>query len=124
MGIAPLRGKRVLVVEDETLIAMMAEEMIMDLGASVIGPARSVDEALKLAESADIDLALLDVNLNGARVDPVLARLKERGVPVVLATGYGTTALDVPQDVPIIRKPYTEERLGFILAATAEASHT
>ncbi len=96
----------------------------MDLGASVIGPARSVDEALKLAESADIDLALLDVNLNGARVDPVLARLKERGVPVVLATGYGTTALDVPQDVPIIRKPYTEERLGFILAATAEASHT
>lgn len=111
----PLQGARVLLVEDETLIAMMAEEMLMTLGASVVGPARTLDEAKELAQSANFDVALLDVNLREARVDPVVALLRERRIPFVLATGYGASAADLP-DAPIIEKPYTEERLQSVLS--------
>src|SRR5665213_3014112 len=112
----PLRGKRVLLVEDEILIAMMAEQMLTDMGASIVGPSQTVAEAMELAKRADIDLALLDVNLNGERIDPVLVLLRERGIPVVLATGYGAMAQGVPADIPLIEKPYSEAKLRLVMA--------
>jgi CheY-like chemotaxis protein len=114
---SPLANKRVLVVEDEALIAMMAEDMLQALGAKVVGPASTVEEAMQLAQDAEIDVALLDVNLRNARIDPVADLLKSRRVPVVLATGYGPTKADLPSGTPVVEKPYTQDRLRAALSA-------
>jgi len=80
------KGRRVLVVEDEMMIAMLVEDMLMELGCSVVGPAHAVNEALALA-CADqaLDAALLDVNLAGEPVFAVAADLRavDRGSPVL-----------------------------------------
>jgi PAS domain S-box-containing protein len=86
-----LAGRRVLLVEDELLVAMEMEEALRDLGCEVLGPAATVEEALRLAlaEAGRIDAAVLDVNLAGRPSFPVADLLAGRGVPVVFATGYG-----------------------------------
>ena len=84
-----LAGKRILVVEDEAMVAAMVEDMLVDLGATVVGPAGSVAKGLDLARNAVLDGAVLDVNLRGERVDAVAALLRERRVPLVFASGYG-----------------------------------
>lgn len=116
-----LDGKRILVVEDEPLIAMMVEDMLAELGA-VIGPAGSLAEALLLAEE-QIDAALLDVNLEGERVYPVAERLTVRGVPFVIATGYGATGNDWQGRAPTIEKPYrrTDLQAAFDQALNGQA---
>lgn len=106
-----LAGKTILVVEDEALVAEMIVEMLVGLGATVIGPATTFAMALALAESEGIDAAVLDINLRGERVDPIADRLKARGVPVLFATGYGVAAGVYCRDAPVIDKPYTQERL-------------
>ena len=87
-----LRGKRILVVEDEALVSMLMEEELLDAGALVIGPACSLDEALRLTETAAADgglsVAVLDINLAGVAVWPVADRLAALGVPFVFSTGY------------------------------------
>jgi CheY-like chemotaxis protein len=94
-GIAPatggLAGRRVLLVEDELLVAMEMEEALRGLGCEVLGPAATVEEALRLAQvdAGRIDAAVLDVNLAGRPSFPVADLLAGRGVPVVFATGYG-----------------------------------
>lgn len=105
---ASLAGRRVLLVEDEAMIAMLLEDMLGDFGCRVIGPAYGVAAALKLAErNADIDLAILDVNLAGHPVYAVADLLRDRRVPVVFCTGYGDTRLR-PQDqgAPLLGKPF------------------
>ncbi|MBC7985691.1 MAG: response regulator [Sphingomonadaceae bacterium] len=111
-----LEGKRILVVEDEPLIAMMVEDMLHDFGAIVIGPAASVAEALALIEEAVLDAALLDVNLRGERSDAVADALEARGVPFALATGYGESAVGVA-----LAKPYGGDRLVTVLAGLLES---
>jgi CheY-like chemotaxis protein len=87
-----LQGARVLVVEDEAMLALNLEDMLRDLGCVVAGTAGKVDEALEMARTSDFDVALLDVNLGGKRVDPVAEAIRERGTPIVYVTGYGKTA--------------------------------
>jgi CheY-like chemotaxis protein len=112
-----LSGRNVLVVEDEPLVAMMVEDMLMDLGCTVVGPAMQLAEGMRLAETAQIDAAVLDINLNGARSFPIADLLKARGIPFLFATGYGGgEALEGRQD-PVIQKPYQMERLGEMLTA-------
>ncbi len=86
-----LRGRRILLVEDESLVAMEMEESLRRLGCEVIGPAETFEEAqrLVLAEMGRIDAAVLDVNLAGRPSFPLADLLTGRGVPVVFATGYG-----------------------------------
>lgn len=110
-----LTGKRVLLVEDEVLIAEMAVDMLEGLGATVIGPATTLEAGLSLAGSADIDAAVLDVNLRGKRIDPIADLLVARGVPVVFATGYGMAAGAARGHVQTIDKPYTQDRLATAL---------
>ena len=100
--------RRVLVVEDEMMIAMMIEDMLADIGCEVIGPANRIDAALGLAESdSDIDVALLDVNLAGQLVYPVAERLRKRGVPVIFLTGYGNVGIDQRYlDCPFLAQPF------------------
>ena len=106
----PLSGRRVLVVEDESLVAMLLETILEDMGCTPVGPASNVDEGEAIArDTVDLDAALLDVNLAGRQVFPVAAVLKARGVPFVFSTGYGESGLpDEWRGTPTIQKPFTE----------------
>src|SRR4051812_42718091 len=103
---------RVLLVEDEALIAMLVEDMIHDGGGEMVGSAGKLTEAVDLARSAQADVALLDVNLGGASSYPVADVLRGRGVPIVFASGYGSGALIQRfQDCPILDKPFDQHSL-------------
>ena len=112
-----LKGKRILVVEDEALIAVMVEDMLTEMGCEVVGPAATIAQALALAGSEDIDGAVLDVNVRGERIDPVADALSARGVPMLFATGYGEVRLASGAVATVIDKPYTQEKLARGLAA-------
>jgi two-component SAPR family response regulator len=111
----PLAGRRILVIEDEAIIAMMVEDMLTELGATVVGPASSIKRGLLLADSCILDAAVLDVNIRSERVDPVADVLRERRVPIVFATGYGGHASEAAADTRVIEKPYTLEKLEHAL---------
>lgn len=107
-----LRGRRVLVVEDDALIAMLIEEVLTERGATVQGPIGDAATALRVAEESDCDLALLDVHLGHDSSESVAVRLCGRGVPVVFVTGYGRRGL--PEgfaDAPVLGKPFRDEEL-------------
>lgn len=100
-------GRRVLLVEDEALIAMNVEDMLDTLGYVVVATAAAVEEALAAVEGGGIDAALLDVNLRGRPSFPVADALAARGVPFVFATGYGTGGLREDfRDRPVLQKPF------------------
>lgn len=103
-----LKGKRILVAEDETLISMLFEDILSDLDCEIVGPALNIRQATDLARSADIDAAVLDVNLAGDSIFPVAEILAERGVPLVFSSGYGTSGLpDRWQNQPTLPKPFS-----------------
>ena len=102
-------GRRVLVVEDEALVAMLLETILEDMGCVAVGPAATVDEGLRMAADEAVDAALLDVNVAGRQVFPVAQALKDRGVPFVFSTGYGEGGLpDEWRGQPTLQKPFTE----------------
>ena len=110
---------RLLIVEDEMLVAMLVEDMIRDSGWEVAGPAMNLALALELARTADIDGAVLDLNLGGdVRSLPVAAVLRERGIPFIFATGYGSSDdTNDYKDVPVVRKPFSSRQLISALRA-------
>lgn len=100
-------AKRVLIVEDEVLLAMDLEEMLTDIGHTVVGQATRIGKAIKLAREIDLDFAILDINVAGTKSFPVADILCERGIPFAFATGYGTEGLiDGYRDLPVLQKPY------------------
>ena len=103
-------GRRVLVVEDESLVAMLLETILEDMGCVPVGPAATVEEGLQMASEGDpVDAALLDVNVAGKQVFPIAEALKARGVPFVFSTGYGEGGLpDQWRGQPTLQKPFTE----------------
>lgn len=117
-----LQGKHILVVEDETLLAMMLEDVFSDAGAHVVGPAATVEQAMALVASELIDVALLDVCLRDQRSDPVAATLRQRGVPYVLATGYNDPDGAGLASAPTLRKPYRFQEVEAALIAALNAS--
>ena len=104
---ADMAGLRILIVEDEFLLAMELEALLEQRGCMVLGPVSSVRHALALLDGGQPELALLDVNLKGERATPVAAALQARGVPFVLITGYSGPQLSEPElrDAPRIDKP-------------------
>lgn len=110
-----LEGKRILIVEDEALVAAMVADMLEELGAVVVGPAGTLDKGLELAREAEIDAAVLDVNLRGERVDPVAEVLAKRGIGFVFATGYGAAPAGRWADTRTIDKPYAVDKLAELL---------
>ena len=101
------RKRRVLVVEDEMLVAMLVEDVLQELGLEVAGICTHLDEALKLAASEAVDFVILDVNLDGKRSFPVADILRTRKIPFVFATGYGTKALEAEYaGAPTLNKPF------------------
>jgi DNA-binding response OmpR family regulator len=119
-----LDGTRVLVVEDELLVAMMIEEALQLAGCVILGPISDLPQALRAAREQVIDVALLDVNLAGARVFPVAAVLAERSVPYVFMTGYGRGMLPVEYaNRPTIGKPFKLRDLTDSLSAALRAAN-
>ena len=111
-----LQGWRVLIVEDEPLVARLLEDEIRHAGAGVIGPARSVGEALLLIEAAvaegGLHAAVLDFNLDGTAVLPVADRLAALGVPFLFATGYGEGCdRGLHAAMPVLVKPFESHTL-------------
>lgn len=104
---ADLAGLRILIVEDEFLLAMELEMMLQQRGCMVLGPASSIGQALAMLHGEPPDVALLDVNLKGERATPVAAALQDRGVPFILITGYSARQLHEPElrEAPRIDKP-------------------
>ena len=114
-----LRGQRVLVVEDQFLIAMELQESLEKAGATVVGPVGRLDQALSKAENDDLNAALLDVDLNGERCWPVADLLSRAGVPFAFTTGFSANIV-MPErfaERPVLPKPYRE---GEVLSAVAK----
>ncbi|WP_184716742.1 response regulator [Caulobacter sp.] len=111
-----LSALKVLVVEDEALVSMLVEDMLTDLGCTIVGPAAEIEEALRLATSADIDAALLDVNLGGRPIFPVADALRARGVPYAFASGYGEAGISEDhKGAAVLQKPFREADLRRVL---------
>jgi CheY-like chemotaxis protein len=112
----PAQAKRILVVEDELMIRMLLEDMLGELGYTVTAEAARLEDALEAAKTADFDLAILDVNLDGQPVLPVADALVARGMPFVFATGYGERGLpESYRDRPMLKKPFQMDGLKRML---------
>jgi len=113
-----LEGTRVLLVEDESLVAMSVEDMLLDLGCIVAAQATSLSEALERAQAGGFEVALLDVSLNGKQIFPVAEFLSDQGIPFAFASGYGRAGL--PEEFrnrPIVPKPFQIQDLSAALTA-------
>lgn len=100
-------------VEDEALIRMMIAEMVHELGHRVVAEAGSLEDAHPLAQSAQFDLGILDINLAGQNILPIAHILEKRSVPFLFASGYGTAGLPHPfRERPVLRKPFMVGELG------------
>ncbi len=110
--------RKVLLVEDEILVAMLVEDMLVELGFDVIGPATRLNRALEFARTANVDLAVLDVNLANERSYPIAQVLKQRGIPFIFATGYGETGLTEEfRGAVTIQKPFKSAQLAGAISA-------
>jgi two-component SAPR family response regulator len=113
----PVTELRVLVVEDENLIALLLEDMLAELGHTVIGPVARVKKALDMIQREEIDLAILDVNINGEETYPIADVLAARDVPFFFSTGYGKKGLRAPHhDRPTLQKPFQRQDLEKLFA--------
>jgi len=112
-----LRGQRILVVEDEALIAMLLEDMLAGLGFVVVGPIARLAPALTAARRRKLDGAVLDVNLNGEAALPVADALERRGIPFLFVSGYGEIGGDQRfARRPLVRKPFKTQEIAQALA--------
>jgi DNA-binding response OmpR family regulator len=113
---ADLAGRRVLLVEDQMLVAIAVEAILNDLGCVVVGPVGSLDAAARVAREETFDAAILDVNVGDEAVFPIAEDLKARGVPFVFTTGYGESA--IPEHwraSPRLGKPFRPDELASVL---------
>jgi DNA-binding response OmpR family regulator len=109
-------GGSVFLVEDEVMIRMMVADMLAELGYSIAAEAGEINEAIKLAQSIEFDLAILDVNVNGKVISPVADLITARNRPFIFATGYGSSGLPAEyRDRPALQKPFQIETLGRVI---------
>jgi CheY-like chemotaxis protein len=111
------RPKRLLVVEDESLVALMMADQVVELGYTVVGPAFSLAEARQLAASASIDGALLDLNLDGVLSHEIADIFTRRQIPFALITGYSDVPLDTFENVNVLHKPFLPVELAHVIKA-------
>ncbi len=112
MSDGDLNGLRILVVEDEAAISLLLEDMLLDFGCEVVGPAARLSAALDAVAREQVDLAILDVNVAGEPVYPVVEALEARKVPFVFSTGYGSAGIkELYRDRPVVQKPFAQNDL-------------
>ena len=116
-------GGSVFLVEDEVMIRMMVADMLEELGYRVAAEAGEINEALKLAQTADFDFAILDVNVNGKVITPVAELINARHRPFIFATGYGSSGLpEEYRDRPALQKPFQLETLAQMINNTLKSA--
>jgi len=117
-------GRSVLLLEDEFLIAMDAEQTLMSFGVAKVTVVNNLEEAAKAAAEESIDVAILDININGKSSYEFARHLRERGTPVIFASGYGARKRHgaVVEDAIYLNKPYTKEALRESLATALQSS--
>jgi CheY-like chemotaxis protein len=122
--VSSISGLRVLIAEDETLVSMLLEEMLADLDCVVAATASDLNEALTALDQADgIDLAILDVNLGGQPIEPMVEALKRRSIPFLFITGYGAaTVTDRFAGASVLQKPFQMPMLEQALAPFARGA--
>jgi CheY-like chemotaxis protein len=113
-------GRRILVVEDEYLVADYIAVTLEDLGYEIVGPVATIPEAIAAIASEKLDAVFLDANLGGTSSAPIAEELAARRLPFVVVTGYGNLDLATPalQAAPRVNKPFTPADLAAILAKT------
>lgn len=112
---------RVLIVEDEALVAMLVEDAVARAGAEVWGTVANIGDAIETARTGDFDVALLDMNLGGQKAHAVPAILARRNKRFAFVTGYGEEGvLETYSEAPVVRKPFREEEIADVLAALTE----
>ncbi len=118
-----LVGRRILLVEDELLVAWMLEDMLANRGCIVVGPAACVDQALELIEAEIVDAAVLDVSLDHELSYPIADVLVARGIPFLFSTGYDQDRLrEDYRSFPMLQKPFHPTELVEVLAALLVAT--
>ncbi|KQO69821.1 hypothetical protein ASG60_12435 [Methylobacterium sp. Leaf469] len=118
-----LNGARVLVVEDEAAISMLLEDMLLDFGCTVVGPAARLSTALEMAQVENFEVAILDVNVAGEPIYPVAEAIVKRNLPIVFSTGYGGAGIREPfRDRPVVQKPFSQADLKRTLLAAVAAA--
>ena len=116
-------GGSVFLVEDEVMIRMMVADMLEELGFTVVAEAGEINEALRLAQSTDFDIAILDVNVNGKVISPVAELISARNRPFIFATGYGSSGLpEEYRDRPALQKPFKLETLARMIDSTLKGA--
>lgn len=119
----PLAGLRILVVEDETMLFFLAEDMLTELGCAVVLHASRVKDALALLTRERPDVAMLDVNLAGEQAYPIAEQLASVNVPFVFATGYGSEGIPAHwASRPVVQKPFTLDMLARAITAALAPS--
>ncbi|MGN7868535.1 response regulator [Paracoccus sp. 22332] len=114
---------RILIVEDEVLIAMLLEDIVTDLGHHPVGPAMRLQPALAAAEHEDFDFAILDINLAGQQSFPVADCLLRRGIPFIFASGYGQAGLNEDYArIPALQKPYDPGQIARMIEGSARSA--
>ena len=117
------QGCSVFLVEDEVMIRMMVADMLEELGHSIAGEAGEISHAIKLAQSTEFELAILDVNVNGHMITPVAELIKARNLPFIFATGYGAAGVPAEyRDQPTLQKPFLIEKLEEMIHRTLDVS--
>ena len=113
-----LSGRSVFLVEDEVMIRMMVADMLEELGYRVAAEAGDINDAMRLAQSTEFDLAILDVNVNGKVISPVADVIMAKGCPFIFATGYGSSGLpEQYRDRPALQKPFQLDALSTTIEA-------
>jgi DNA-binding response OmpR family regulator len=121
LSVDSILGRRVLLVEDESLVAMLIEEALLDAGAIMIGPFAAVAQALAAIAAEPPELAILDLNLAGESSVPVADDLVARGVPIIFASGYGAAGLPPRYRTrPMLAKPFDPAELILTLMRLSE----
>jgi len=118
-----LKGRRVLVVEDDPMVAMLLVDMLDTIGCEIVAVASRLEDALEKAQCLSFDLAILDINLEGANTFHVAELLSTRGIGFVFATGYGKAHL--PADLanaPLLQKPFLERDVARALRRAVQST--
>ena len=119
-----LSNRKVLVVEDEMMIAMLIEDMLDAFGCKLVGPATSVPRALELIGKEKVDVAVLDLNLDGKDTYAIADALRQKNVPFLFATGYGSTGIRPEyRDRPVLQKLFQAKELEIALAEALAGSN-
>lgn len=114
--------RRVLLVEDEAMVAMLLEDLLTDMGCKVVAVVGRLDEAIDAAQTLAFDLAILDVNLDGRETYPVADEIAARSLPCIFVTGYGRAGVrESHRRVPVLTKPFREADLRKIVESALAA---